>query len=167
RKVALQFGERVGRNGLALGRAQLFEALRRLLKLGIEVANAEARQRGLDAVDDRGLLANEGLALAVGAFVILLREGRDGSHLAVVPLAAQPAQKGALELLGVEPVGLGAPVLPRNRHARGMNDMGLDTARSQPAGQPETVAAGLEGNGDPGDLVPCLLRLCSPALEQL
>jgi len=48
-----------------------------------------------------------------------------------------------------------------------MNNMGLDTARSQPAGQPEAVPAGLEGNGDAGDLVPCLLRLCAPALEQL
>src|SRR5262249_58936509 len=88
RKVALQFGERVGRNGLALGRAQLFEALRRLLELGIEGANAEARQRRLDAVDDGGVLANEGVALAVGALGILLREGRDGGHLAVVALAA-------------------------------------------------------------------------------
>jgi hypothetical protein len=48
-----------------------------------------------------------------------------------------------------------------------MNDMGLDTARSQPAGQPEAVPTGLEGNGDAGDLVPRLLRLGSPALEQL
>src|SRR5262245_1055390 len=40
RKVALQFGERVGRNELALGRAQLFEALRRLFEVEIEVANA-------------------------------------------------------------------------------------------------------------------------------
>src|SRR5215475_12166897 len=77
---------------------QLFKAVRRLLELGIEVANAEARQRRLDAVDDGGVLANEGVALAVGALGILLREGRDGGHLAVVPLAAQPAQKGALEL---------------------------------------------------------------------
>src|SRR5262249_22007070 len=107
-----------------------------------------------DAVDDGGVLANEGVALAVGALGILLREGRDGGHLAVVPLAAQPAQKGALELLGVEPIGLGAPVLARHRHARGMNDMGLDTARSQPAGQPEAVPAGLEGDGDARDLVP-------------
>ena len=167
RKVALQLGERVGRNGLTLGRAQLFEALRRLLELGIEVANAKARQCRLDAVDDGGLLANEGFALAMGTLAILLHEGRDGGHLAVVSLAAQPAQKGALELLGVESIGLGAPVLARHRHARGMNDMGLDTARSQPAGQPEAVPAGLEGNGDAGDLVPCLLRLGSPALEQL
>jgi hypothetical protein len=36
----------------------------------------------------------------------------------VVPLAAQPAEKGALELLGVEPVGLGAPVLARHGNAR-------------------------------------------------
>jgi len=48
-----------------------------------------------------------------------------------------------------------------------MNDMGLDTARSQPAGQPEAVPAGLEGDGDARDLVPCLLCLSSPALEQL
>src|SRR5262245_15330411 len=48
-----------------------------------------------------------------------------------------------------------------------MNDVGLDTARSQPAGEPEAVTAGLEGDGDASDLVPCLLRFRSPALEQL
>jgi len=86
--------------------------------------------------------------------------------LAVVPLAAEPAEEGAFELLGVQPVGLGAPVLPGHRHARGMNDVGFDTARSQPAGQPEAVSAGLEGDRNTVDLVPRLLRLCSPSLEQ-
>ena len=113
------------------------------------------------------MLANEGLALAVGASGIFLCEGWDRAHLAVVPLTAQPAEKGALELLGVEAVGLGAPVLPRHRHARGMNDMGLDPARPQPAGQPEAVPAGLEGDRHTVDLVTCLLRLGSPSLEQL
>jgi len=80
----------------------------------------------------------------------------------VVPLATQPAEEGAFELFGVEAVSLGAPVLPRHRHARGMNDVGLDTARSQPAGQPEAVPAGLEGDRNTIDLVPGLLRLCSP-----
>src|SRR5262249_60175473 len=75
RHVALQFGERVGRDRLALGRAQVLQALRRLLELGIEAADAEPCQGCLDAVDDGGLLANEGLALAVGALGILLREG--------------------------------------------------------------------------------------------
>src|SRR5215831_5891394 len=84
---------RIGRDRLALGRAQVFQALRRLLELGIEAADAEPRQGRPDAVDDGGLLANERLAFAVRAFGILLRGGRDRAHLAVLPLAAQPAKK--------------------------------------------------------------------------
>ena len=157
----------LGGIGSPSGVRSVLQALRRLLELRIEVADAEPRQGRLDAVDDSGLLANEGLALAVGALGIFLCEGRDRSHLAVLPLAAQPAEKGAFELLGVEPVGLGAPVLPRYRHACGMNDVGLDTARSQPARQPEAVPASLEGDGNAVDLVACLLRLLSPSLEKL
>jgi CubicO group peptidase (beta-lactamase class C family) len=71
----------------------------------IEAADAEPRQGRLDAVDDRGVLANKGLPFPVGALRILLREGADSGHLAVVPLAAQPAEKGALELLGIETAG--------------------------------------------------------------
>ena len=70
RQIALQLGERIGWNRHALGGVQVFQALRRLLELGIEVADAEPRQGRLDAVDDGGLLANEGLALAVGALGI-------------------------------------------------------------------------------------------------
>ena len=55
----------------------MFQALWRLLELGIEAAVAESRQGRFYAVDDGGVLANEGLALAVGALGILLREGRD------------------------------------------------------------------------------------------
>ena len=58
-----------------------FQALRRLLELGVEVANAKRPQGRLDAVDDRGVLANEGLAFAVGALGIFLRSGRDGAIL--------------------------------------------------------------------------------------
>jgi len=47
-----------------------------------------------------------------------------------------------------------------------MNDMGLDAARPQPAGEPKAVPAGLEGGRHTIDLVPGLLRLCSPSLEQ-
>jgi hypothetical protein len=83
----------------------------------------------------------------------------------MVALTAQPAEKSPLELLGIEPVGLGTPVLARHRHACRMNDIGLDAARSQPAGQPEAVPTGLEGDGNAFDLVPRLLRFCSPALE--
>jgi hypothetical protein len=70
-------------------------------------------------------------------------------------------------VLGIEPVGLGPPVLARHRHACGMNDVGLDTARSQPACQPEAVPTSLERDGNAVNLVPCLLRFRSPSLEQL
>jgi hypothetical protein len=48
-----------------------------------------------------------------------------------------------------------------------MNDMGLDTACPQPAGEPEAVPTGLEGDGNAVDLVTRLLRLWAPPLEQL
>jgi hypothetical protein len=167
RQVAAHLGERIGRDRLALRRAQVFQALRRLLELWIEVADPEPGQGRLDAVDDGGVLANEGFALTVRALGVLLREGGDGGHLAVVALTAQPAEKGALELLGIEPVGLCTPVFARYRYACRMNDMGLDTARREPAGQPEAIPAGLEGDDNAGDLVPRLLRFRTPALEQL
>jgi hypothetical protein len=47
-----------------------------------------------------------------------------------------------------------------------MDDMGRDTTRAQPAGQPEPIPAGLEGDGDARDFVPCLLRFRSPSIEQ-
>src|SRR5262249_38275730 len=81
--IARQFGERVGRERLALWRAQMLQALRRLLERRIEAADAEPRQGRPDAADDAGVLANEVLALAVGPFGILLREGRDRGPLAV------------------------------------------------------------------------------------
>ena len=164
--VAVQFSEGIGRDWLALGRAQIFQALRRLLEFGVEIADPKPRQGPLDAVDDSGLLANEGLALAVRALGIFLCEGGDRAHLAVVPLAAQPAKEDAFQGLGVEAVGLGTPVLARHRDACGMDDVGLNLARLQPAGEPEAVPAGLEGDGNTVDLVPGLLRLCPPPLEE-
>jgi len=165
--VAVQLCERVGRDRLAFRRAQMLQTLRRPLELGIEFANAKPRQGRLDAIDDSGLFANECLAFAVGPLRIFLYQGGDHGHLAVLPLAAQPTEKATFELLGIEPVGLGTPVLTRHPDTGGVNDMGLDTARSQPARQPEAVPAGLEGDGNTGDLVACLLRFRSPSPEKL
>jgi hypothetical protein len=120
----------------------------------------------LYGVDDTTLLANEALALAAGSLGVLLCEGRDRRHLAVVPLAAQPAEKGAFQLLGVEPVGLGSTALPRHRNARSVNDVRLDPMCSQPARQPEAVPAGLEGDGDTLNFVAGLVRFIPPSIEQ-
>ena len=92
---------------------------------------------------------------------------RDRHHLAVISLAAQPAEKGALEQLGVETVGLGAPVLARYGYARCVDDVGLDAACPKPARQPETVTAGFKGDGNAFDPASCFLRLLTPAIEQL
>ena len=67
--------------------------------------------------------------LAVGPLGIFVLGSRDRHHLAVISLAAQPAEKGALEQLGVETVGLGAPVLARHGYARCVDNVGLDVAR--------------------------------------
>ena len=135
-------------------------------ELGVEVPDTEPGQGCLHAVDDPGLLADEALALSAGSPGILLRDGRDRGHFAMFPLAAQPAKKGSLQELGVEPVGLGAPVLAWHRHARGMNDVGLDAACLEPPPQPEAVPPGLEGHGDAFDLVSSLLSFLPPPIEQ-
>src|SRR5215470_15855141 len=83
----------------------------------------------------------------------------------MLALAAQPAEERAFELLGIEPVGLGAAVLAGYRHACGMNDMGFDPECPEPAGQPKAIPAGLEGDGNAVDLVPRLLRFHSPSIE--
>jgi hypothetical protein len=57
-QVAAQLSERVGRDRLSFRRAQMFEALRCVLELRIEVADPEPRQGCLTAVDDSGVLGN-------------------------------------------------------------------------------------------------------------
>ena len=94
-------------------------------------------------------------------------------HLAVIALAPQPAEKGALQQIDVQAVGFGAVLgldpgmLARDRNARGMDDMSFDTVRSQPAGQPEAVPAGLEGHCDAPYRAARLGRFAAPALQHL
>jgi hypothetical protein len=47
-----------------------------------------------------------------------------------------------------------------------MDDIRFDAARPQPARQPESIPASLEGNGDAFDLVPRLDRFIAPAQQQ-
>ena len=96
--VATQLSQRVGRYWLVLGRAQIFKAPGGLLQLGIEAADAQPDQR---CFDNPSLLSDEALALAVGPLGIFVLGCRDRHHLAVITLAAQPAEKSAFEQLGV------------------------------------------------------------------
>src|SRR6202040_2473257 len=126
--VATQLSQGVGRDRLALGGAQAVKAFGGLLQLGIEAADAQPDQRCFHSVDNPSLLSDEALALAVGPLGIFVLGCRDRHHLAVISLAAQPAEKGALEQLRVETVGLGAPVLARYGYARCVNNVGLNAA---------------------------------------
>jgi hypothetical protein len=47
-----------------------------------------------------------------------------------------------------------------------MNDVGLDALTPQPAGEPETVTAGLEGDRDAGDRAACLSGLALPVAQK-
>ena len=86
--------------------------------------------------------------LAVRPFGIFLLKRRNRRHLAVFPLATQPAEKGTLQLLRVKPIGLCTSVLPRDRNASGVNDVGLNSAGAEPPRQPETIPARLEGDSN-------------------
>src|SRR5678815_29515 len=140
-----------------LRRVQAVKARAGPFQLRIEAADAEPNQRCLHSVDDPTSLSDEAVMLAVGPLGILVLHRRDLDHLAVITLAAQPAEKGAFEQLGVETVSLGAPMLARHRHTRCVNDVGLDAARLEPARQPEAVTASLEGDCNALDPASCFL----------
>src|SRR6516162_1159583 len=163
--VATQLSHRVGRYWLVLRRAQIFKPPGGLLQLGIEAADTEPDQRCFHSVDNPSLFFDAALTLAVGPLGIFVLARRDRHHLAVITLAAQPAEKGAFEQLGVEPVGLGASVLARYGYARCVNNVGLNAARPQPTRQPETIPASLEGNCNAFDLASCFLGFLAPSMQ--
>src|SRR4051812_42819857 len=159
-------------------------------QLWLEAADPKASQDSLHPVDKPGALADQVLPLAARALGVLLVQSRDCHHAAGLGLAAQPAQKGTLEQLGVEPIRLGPlglaarppgkaplgrggveptrlgpPVLARDGDAVWMDYIGFDVAGPQPARQPEAVAPGFKGHGDARDRAPSFGRFVLPAAQ--
>jgi hypothetical protein len=66
----------------------------------------------------------------------------------------------------VSTVGLCPAMLPRYRETGGMDHVRLDATRRKPARQPEAVAAGFEGQRNPGDRATGPDRLIPPAMQQ-
>ncbi len=81
-------------------------------------------------------------------------------------LATQPTQEDADEHLGVEPVGLRPAMFARYRHARGMNNVGLNAPRPQPTRQPEAIPPGFEGQDHARHTPAGSCRLISPFLHK-
>src|SRR3954453_23465365 len=164
--VATKFEQRVGRERHPLGRPQRCETVRGVAQRRLEGPNPEADQTALHPVDQARALTDEPLALTVRALGILFRQRRDRDHVAVIGFAAQPAEEDAFEQSRVEAICLGPAMLARDGHAGGVNDIGFDVAGPEPARQPETVAARLEGDGDAGDRAAFLGGLGTPAHQQ-
>src|ERR1700682_3528224 len=94
---------------------------------------------------------DQALALAVRPLGVLFGNRWHARHAAMAPFSTQPPQEPALEQFGVQPIGLGPSMFPRNGHTRGMDHVRLYPTRLKPARQPETVAAGFEGQRNPRD----------------
>src|SRR5207247_11195112 len=112
-----------GRDWLALGCAQRLEPLLRMSQLRIEAPDPEPDQCCLHTIDEPALLTNQALALPARSLSVLLPKAWNGSRLAVITLAPQPAHKGTLQELGVEPIRLGPPMLAPHRHPRRVDPM--------------------------------------------
>jgi hypothetical protein len=151
RQITLQLVQRVRRQRHALWGAERRQLLGSLAQGRREAPDAEASQTGLHPIHDARAFANQVLALAVRTPGIFFLESRNRDHVAMVRLAAQPAEENALEPGRVEPVCFGPPMLARYGNARRVNDMSFNAVSPQPARQPEAIAAGLEGDGNASD----------------
>src|SRR6476619_2625890 len=140
--------------------------LRRVAQGWSEVTNAEPRQGALHAVHKSRAFLDQALALPIGPLGVLFGNRWHARHAAMAAFATQPPQEPALQQLGVEPVGLGPAMLPRYGDTRGMDHVRFDPARTQPARQPEAIAAGFEGQCNPRDLFTGPDRFIAPAMQQ-
>src|SRR4051794_18955215 len=166
RHVALQLGQGVRRQREALRGVHGCKTLGGLAQGRFEVANPQPGQGGLYPVHNSRAFAHQAVALAVRPLGVLFGNRRHARHAAMAPFSTQPPQEPALQQLGVEPVGFRSAMFPRYRDTRGMDHVSLNATRRKPARQPEAVAAGFEGNRNPGDRAPGSDRLILPAMQQ-
>src|SRR6516225_1001464 len=148
-------------------RAQIFELFCNLAHGRAQRANTEAGKYRLDLIDNPRLLGDQILTLAVRSPRVLLLDRRDRHHAAMALFAAQPAEKDAHQKFRIETISLCAPVLARHCDAGGMDDVGLNIARPQPARKPEPVAASLKGDDHTLDAAPRLAGFAAPTMQKL
>src|SRR3954465_12062752 len=161
-----KFEQRIGRERHPLGGPQRCETVRRVAQGRLEGPNPEADQTPLHPVDKARALTDEPLALTARALGILLRQRRNGRHVAVIGFAAQPADEDPFEQSRVEAICFRPAMLARDSHAGRVDDVGFDIAGPEPARQPEAVAARLERDHDARNRAAFLRGPRTPAHEQ-
>src|ERR1700756_1730036 len=154
--MAAQFRKRVLWQRRAFRRAYIFERFRNLAHGRPQRANAEAGKYRLDLVGNPRLLSDQILALTVRSPRVLLLDRPDHHHAPMALFAPQPTEKEGHQKFRIETIGLRAPLFARHRDAGGMDDVGLNIARPQPAREPEPIAASLIGDDDTPDIAPSL-----------
>src|ERR1700745_3778775 len=164
--VTLQLGQGVWRQRHALRTMHGCKTLGGLAQGWFGVANPQPGQGGLYPVHNPRAFPHQAVALAVRPLGVLFGNRGHARHAAMAPFSTQPPQKPALQQLGVEPASFRSPMFPRYRDTRGMDHVSLDATRRKPARQPEAVAAGFEGNRNPGDRAPGPDPPLLPAMQQ-
>ena len=96
-----------------------------LTQLDVEATNTKSNQYRLHSVHDTGSLPDQRLTLAMRTLRVFLCNARDGHHVAVLWLAAQPAENRAQEQSRVKAVSFGSPMLPRYWNTRRVDHVGL------------------------------------------
>src|SRR5215468_5747681 len=139
--------------------------LRRVAQAWSEVTNAEPGQGALHAVHKPRAFLDQALALPIGPLGVLFVNRRNARHAAVAPFPTQPSYERPLQQFSVEPVRLCPAMLPRHGDTRGMDHMRLNPTSHKPSRQPETVAAGFEGQRNPRDIAADSDRLIAPAMQ--
>jgi hypothetical protein len=132
--------------------------------LRVEVPDAEPPERGPQTIDHTHALTGQRLVLAARPLRTLLGECWHRRHPAVAGLAAQPAEKGPHHQRRVEAIGFRPPGLPRDRDARRVDDVDIDTRRrSNRASQ--NPSRPLVGDGDAADLASLSRLTFAPAVQ--
>src|ERR1700756_5566973 len=152
RHVTLQLGQGVWRQRHALRGMHGCQTLGGLAQGWFEVADAQPGQGGLYPVHNARAFPHQAVALAVRPLGVFFGNRWHARHAAMTSFSTQPSQEPALQQLGVEPVGFRPAMFPRNSDARGMDRVRFYSTRLEPARQPETIAAGFEGQRNPRDL---------------
>src|SRR5262249_11840519 len=165
--VAPQLGQCVRWQCCAFRRLQCLQLPRRSSQVRAEASNPEPGKIGLYSVHEARGLLHKVLALSARSPCVLVCNCGDRSHAAVLWFTAQPAEKSALEELGIETIGLRPSMFARYRNARRVDHIGLDLTGAQPARQPEAVAASLIGHSDPLDDLAGLIGFLLPTMQKL
>src|SRR5215472_14749291 len=162
-----QLGQCVRRQCCAFRRLQCLQLPGRSSQVRAEASNPEPGKIGLHSVHEARGLLHKVLALSARSPCVLVCDCGDRSHAAVLWFTAQPAEKSALEELGIETIGLRPSMFARYRNARRVDHIGLDLTGAQPARQPEAVAASLIGHSDPLDDLAGLIGFLLPTMQKL